>query len=282
MSKLTDVLDRLNAILAQFSKGTGGQQQAPPFSSQKRSAASQNLGNLSNLTGGTQTNMLPPPPQSAQQPPTFSQKYAKQIGSAGDAWGSFKQAWKSDRAGDIAAGGFGVVQAAGKGIGGPAGGIIEKFGELGKKLGESLERLRRWNEQLYQANTQFAEFSGGMAAVQAEQEVRDIRLSQYRGDTQAGSARIQAEGMASLNQTLAPFESGWANIKNEVTGAFTQGLSNVLEATGLPKAMRAILDFYNKWRFGEGSDSEMMNWMKDIKDGRDKWAELGRPKRFNP
>jgi hypothetical protein len=286
MSKLADVLANLQSWLER-NKGdkTGGQQFSGPKEFQYKSAADK-LGSLSNLGGTTETKTMSDPGAAT---PQQKQSYVEKIGHLHqktghtpyeEAGSELAESWKSERAGDIGAHLGGAVEQVGSGMGGPVGAVVEKFGELAKKLGESLEKLRKWNEQLYQANMQFAEYSGGMAAVKAEQEVRQIQLEQYRGDSQAGSARVQSKGMADLNQTLAPFESGWANIKNEVSGMFSEGLSKVLEATGVPTAMRAVLEWYNKWRFGKDEEADLMHWLHDIEKGRDKWEEFNRPKRF--
>jgi hypothetical protein len=287
MSKLADVLANLQAFLEKH-KGdkTGGQQFSGPKEFQHKSASEQ-LGSLSNLGGGTDTKKLDDPGVAT---PQQKQAYIEKIGHLHqktghtpyeEAGSELANAWKSERAGDIGAHLGGAVQNVGAGIGGPVGGVIEKFGELAKKLGESLEKLRKWNDQLYQANIQFAEYSGGMAAVKAEQEVRQIQLEQERGDRRAGAARYQAEGAMELEQKTVPIEDLGARVKGYVTFAADKVVAGLLTPVSkLAEIGNEILDAIEGQK--ESEFTPFMEQLKDIREGRDKWAELNRPKRFQP
>lgn len=106
--------------------------------------------------------------------------------------------------------------------------VTGMFGKLAARGFESIEKLRKWNEELHESNMQFAEWSGAMAAVQARQEVRDILLSKQRGDNRAESAEALAKSKHDLNETLAPSEDMWAKFKAFNTTLVNMGVSNLL------------------------------------------------------
>src|SRR5205085_10495352 len=87
----------------------------------------------------------------------------------------------------------GVGTALGAAIGGQAGAVlggtaatVSKFGSV---LAESIDRLRHWGDALVQANLKWADFSGAMSAVKAEQRSFDIHRSQRMGGSLAPTAR---------------------------------------------------------------------------------------------
>lgn len=186
-------------------------------------------------------------------------------------------AWKaaaSERAGDVMANAFDVLGHEGAAIGGETGQLIQRFAALGRTVGVALERLRGWNENLHRGNMQFAEFSGGMSMVQAEQEVRDIMLSQRRGDRRAASARALAESKSSLDARLAPFEDILAVIKNAATAVVNNKSSQYLE--GISKLAEDILAKMTADESGEEINAG--DWMSDVAE--QKWYETyGRPER---
>lgn len=102
-----------------------------------------------------------------------------------------------------------------------------KFGET---LFSSIGKIREWSNNLHNANMEFAEMSGAMAKVQAEQEVRDLRLQKEKGDARAESARDLAEAKSRLDRSLAPLENGIANIKNKVVAGLSNATASVVEA----------------------------------------------------
>lgn len=75
-------------------------------------------------------------------------------------------------------------------------GMIPGLGTVGKfvgALGSAIDQLNKWSDGLHQTNMGFAEFSGAMAQVQAESQVRKIVLDQQRGDVRAEAARRLSE-----------------------------------------------------------------------------------------
>jgi hypothetical protein len=163
----------------------------------------------------------------------------------------------------------------GRMIPGKAGFAVQGFAKLGEVLMKSIERLKKWTENLHASNMRFAEFSSSMAMVQAEQEMRDIRLSQERGERRADSARYLAEARSRRERAFAPIEDAFANIQN-VIGGF---LENVLAA--VPSALTlGALPSGDQPAVGETPDPVNANvWMAAV--GTDRWQEnYGRPIRF--
>lgn len=126
-----------------------------------------------------------------------------------------------------AAGGIGI--AIGAAVGGPAGAavgavsaIVGKFGEV---LGDSVEGLRKWSDELNKANLVFAEFSPAMARVQAEQERRAVILGRERGERRAVSARYLSESIGKFNRAIAPYEDMVARLQNILAGLIVRGMT---------------------------------------------------------
>jgi hypothetical protein len=164
----------------------------------------------------------------------------------------------------------------------PLGLAVTVIGKLGEVVAESLEKLRAWNKELYQANIKFAEFSSSMAQVKAEQEVRDIEFSQERGEARAGSAEFQARQMHKLNQSMADVEDLLADIKNVTSGILSTLGSSVVDAVkytnGLYWAVRGI-----KFIMEKTSDEEAAGKLDDLlaEAAKPGWNSIyGRPDRF--
>ena len=153
---------------------------------------------------------------------------------------------------------------------------VSQAGKFVEHLGKAADRLQTFSNHLHDSNMQFAQYSGEMAVVQAEQQVREIRLAQERGGTRADSARYLAEGKSELAQTFAPLEDFGARLKNYVFGAADRVVSFVgspLKFIG-DKA-NGILDYL------EGKDAADSD-AKDFLDAGDKhWVkDWGKPSRF--
>lgn len=136
-------------------------------------------------------------------------------------------------------------------------------------VAESIDKLRAWNDKLHEGNMRFAEFSAAMSRVEAQQEVRDIKESQRRGDRRAKSAEYLAEQKSRLSQSISPAEDAWANLKNWGTGYFNKIIADFLE----PLAQAARI-----W-MGEGRE-ETAEGMVDaaVRINEADWASTyGRP-----
>jgi len=101
--------------------------------------------------------------------------------------------------------------------------------DLVSVIGTGVETLRNWNKALFDSNAQFAEFSGSMSVVVAEQEIRAMLLSQERGERRASGAREQAESMHRLNKALAPVEDAFARFSNRLSSLASSWAADRLE-----------------------------------------------------
>lgn len=138
----------------------------------------------------------------------------------------------TQRAERLGSNAFGAMQELGK-MFGPLGIANQALGAFGKLVFDSIEKLRNWNENLYKANVQFAEFSGAMAGVQARQDVRQLLLDKERGDRRAETAELQAREKHGFNQRLAPIEDGLANFQNIVSAGVNKANSKIFDALTL-------------------------------------------------
>lgn len=201
---------------------------------------------------------------------------------SGKAFGSAGKALNNERAGDVLAGGFGAGEHALKAVGGPFGTVGAQVFKFGKIMGESLEKLRRWTDQLHEANLRFAEFSPSMAGVAARDEARQIMLDQQRGERRAPSAENLAQGKNKLDKTLAVFEDGLASFKNNIGGSFSKALANsppLLVLKGMGITMQWMADHWPGAKDEEGLSAGAA-WFNDI--GAQSAAEerAGRPHNF--
>ena len=172
--------------------------------------------------------------------------------------------------------GLGLLAAGGQGQGGLGGaanllsgagslvGMIPGVGQVGEaflKLGstvlESIDRMQKWSNQLHEANMQFAEFSGAMATVQAEQMVRDIELSQKRGDRRAESAEYLAESKSQLDRRAAKVEDFVGNINNYIVGTLDKALVKIIDVLTL-----GLLKDDDEASGGKGLN--MNEWMAEL------------------
>ena len=105
---------------------------------------------------------------------------------------------------------------------GPAGLPLRGLAKLGEVAFGAVDRLKMWSHELHQANMRFAEFSGSMAMVQAEQQVRDISYSIRRGEARAGMAQQQAFWASAARESTADFEDMRANNQAALNTAMNQ------------------------------------------------------------
>ncbi len=175
----------------------------------------------------------------------------------------------SNQAGDVLSGAGETMQGVGLATGNPAMAVV---GTFAKVLGESVEKLRRWGDALHESNMKFAEFSGGMSLVQAQQQERDIRLNQQRGDFLAPSARRAAEAQSRFNRNVAPMEDAWTQSKNEWKAIIFESLNAVLE--------KYFSQWTNQYATGQGEGEMTLTQWTD-RHTRQGWdTHFGRPGRF--
>jgi hypothetical protein len=154
-----------------------------------------------------------PPPLPAAMPGSPNPRPG---GNPGDLMAGLSRMMSSERMGNVLAG-------AGIAAGGPLGGFA-------KAVGESVEKLRRWNDQLVDSHFRFSEFSGAMAQVQAESEARNARLSQERGDRRAPAARRLTEERDRFERNMAPIEDAISGIWSDAETFFTALANTVIES----------------------------------------------------
>lgn len=151
-------------------------------------------------------------------------------------------------------------------------GVIGKFGEV---LGKSVEKLRDWNEKLHSANIKFSEFSAAMAQVEANQQLRDINLSQKRGNRRAESAEYLAEGKHKLNEAVSPWEDAMANVWSKAQGFFSGILADLIgSVNGIARDVGLI---------SKDDETDFVDHSHTLNDAADKYQEefeRKRPKRF--
>lgn len=148
---------------------------------------------------------------------------------------------------------------------------IEAFTKLADVVLKTTDRLQKWMDSLHEQNMQFAEFSSSMSKVKAEQQVRDMKLSQQKGEARAGSAKYLAEGKSQLAQATAPFENIWAEAKGAVGGFFARGLAMIIDPLG------KLVDYArgrDKDKPLEQRPVDANEWMMDM--GRDVAMQYGK------
>lgn len=154
------------------------------------------------------------------------EKIEQMVADVKGAFGGVTRSIKGETVGEVGIGVGQSIEHAGK-LSGFKG--IEWLGKLGETAAEASDRLREWAKGMHDANMQFAEFSAVMTEVQVEQRVRNIELSQQRGERRAASAKTLAEGRSRLESSVAPWEDLWARIKGEFTGQVLSYLGMAVE-----------------------------------------------------
>jgi hypothetical protein len=148
---------------------------------------------------------------------------------------------------------------------GPAGLPLKAVGMLGEAVFGTVGSIREWGDHLHQANMQFAEFSGGMAAIQAQQTAADIEYSQRRGDARAASAGVLANQRNVTRSTWAPLEDAFADFKNNLGAK----LLSIIDDIG--SGVKAILDFLHihlpqEEALPESTREALMRQMQELQD----------------
>lgn len=162
----------------------------------------------------------------------------------------------------------------------PIGKPIQAITGLGEAAFKAIDRIKKWSESLHQANMQFAEFSAAMNMVQAQKEMRDIALSQERGDRRAAGAERLAESQTRLERATAPIEDSWGVIKSELSALLNDVGTVLLTATGLVALSEGFLSFYN-WIRGRADEDKPINYGEYMQQLSEDFAEKqGTPGRW--
>lgn len=107
-----------------------------------------------------------------------------------------------------------------------AGGAVLKFAE---GIAGAAGKVREWGDHLHEQNRTFAEFSGSMAAVMAQDDARRIWLQREQGERRAQSAKDLAEARFRLDATLAPLEDAFAKLKNQIVANLSDAITNAIK-----------------------------------------------------
>jgi len=188
------------------------------------------------------------------------------------------------RLGEIAGGVTGgAMEGMGKALQSQPGGemvgkVIEEQGRFVKGLFEATDKLRDWSRTLHENDLQFKEYSGKMAAVGARQEVRDIMLSQERGERRGQAAEFLAREKHGLEKTAAPWEDLAAKMQDIVAGTLDRGLTTLLgRVAPLADRWNIALD---KYMGEQGADPFATQQLQDMAELSGQFDRNGRPKRF--
>jgi hypothetical protein len=165
--------------------------------------------------------------------------------------------------------------------GGEAGGqLLEGLGRLSRQAFEATDRLRDWSTQLHETDMQFKEYSGTMAGVAARQEVRDILLSQERGERRGRAAEFLARERFGAEKAVAPWEDLSAKIQDALAGTMDRGFARILAPFG-PLAER-LNQAFDKYLGEQEDDPNAEQMIRDAAAFSGDFDTRGRPKRFAP
>lgn len=90
----------------------------------------------------------------------------------------------------------------------------------------SIDKLRKWTNQIQQANLQFAQFSPSMAALQMQMQFRQMQIDRERGERRYGSAKSLAEEQLRFEQDTAPAKDLWGNMINSLGASFMRATND--------------------------------------------------------
>ncbi len=157
--------------------------------------------------------------------------------------------------------------------------VAKPFTQLADTVLYSIDKLKDWSKKLHEANMQFAEWSSAMAGVKARQEVRELQLSQERGDRRAASAETLAKGENALNQATAPMEDLFGNLENTIVGSIDQVIAGMIEGLNWVLFIKTANDLI-AW-LNRGDDTNKPGNMNEYADKQAHfWDQAGRPDRF--
>lgn len=151
---------------------------------------------------------------------------------------------------------------------GVAAGAVLKFAGT---VAQAPAKIKEWADHLHEANQQFAQFSGSMAAVMAQDEARRIQLMRDQGENRAESAKELSDARYRLDAALAPVEDTLAKFKNKVVAKLADAVGAMVETLtgGANAAGKGITE--NK--------TQGHQWLTDI-DTEIQEINRRRPKRF--
>lgn len=157
-------------------------------------------------------------------------------------------------------------------------GIVARYvGDFEKAVLGSVDALRDWARGLHNSNIQFAEFSSAMAAVQIQQEVRDIFTSIERGNRRAEMAEKAAQAMTHIERGIAPYEDALADLEGWLEVNF---LAPLFSDEGGLGAITAWLRAQGVLPPAAPPDETLKKWLEEAGDPIKN--NLRAPQRFRP
>lgn len=161
-------------------------------------------------------------------------------------------------------GGLGVSQAVGgmaskmgnaAGIGssiaGPIGAVMGPVAAFGAEMAKLPWKIKEFAEGLHQANRQFAQYSGPMAAVFAQSDIQDMLRKMKQGDALASSAEGLSNARGRLLDQLAPIETQAQRFQNRLGESITNAMATFMEKSGFGEQLEEIGKQFNDFLFGE-------------------------------
>lgn len=146
------------------------------------------------------------------------------------------------------------------------------IGAFARTVANASDRLTEWSDRLHDASMKFAEFSPSMASVEANSRVRDIVLSQQRGERRAEAADKLAQARDERRRQEASLEDLLFNFIN----APFETKAEELKAAAIKK-FREVMGLGDE-PLELGTSFE--DWANEITDARFV-QEYGRPPMFN-
>lgn len=156
----------------------------------------------------------------------------------------------------------------GSNIAGGLGKIAGPLAAIGVEMVKLPWKIKDFAEGLHNANRQFAQYSGPMAAVMAQSDIADMLRSMRQGDTLATSAGGLADARGRLLDQLTPIETQGQRFMNNIGQASTNMVSGFLEKSGFAKGFENFFTQANDFFEDVGKDIGAIS----KKEAVDDWA----------
>jgi hypothetical protein len=154
--------------------------------------------------------------------------------------------------------------------------LAQEFFELEAAVIDLPNTFRRLARELLIVNFQLAEFSGAMAEVKAESDIREIERKQRMGEALAPSAQKLAEAQQNLEDALEPITTAFQQKQNEQLAWLTQKWADLMNNFGDIAAAIGLIE--KKLSLEKDRTSLMQGALQNVLSAWD--AKSGRPNRF--
>jgi len=112
---------------------------------------------------------------------------------------------------------------------GPAAPVVAVFGALIEAVGGAISKIKEWNAALRAEDMRLAQFSGAMAQVMAQAEIRQMQLDIKQGEATAAGSQGREEAYSRFQSAAQPIDIAWTNAKNAVMEAIWSKIADALE-----------------------------------------------------